>query len=576
MYLDFFQLSRRPFSQVPAANGYILVPSLKRELNRCLEAIEECRCPLMIAGPSGCGKSVLVALIENHFSREIRTVKLDCASITNRLELIQGMLGEMGLRFGSESMGELRLRMIDFLKSGDHCPNGLLLLVDEAQNLTDEVLEELRLMTNLVCSGRSQVRLVLAGNLSLEENVARRESFNQRITTRCYPGPLSINESMVFVLAQMQMAGRDGREIFQPSALQKIHSMSGGIPRVICQIGDNALRCAAVEKRPLINAATIEAAWYDLQQLPAPADQSGDYSHGTKSGQDSVIEYGSLTDEPVNRHAPYDLVNESHCDAGQPQYSVDEVETPVDAENCDREDQFDSESVSHANVDATLTDLLRQLDDFDIPGESMPATSSESRSRGSGDTTGVVEPNAANPSKKHAGPGPKAVDSATVFGRGFDQEEKVVDIQSLRLSGQNRTAARTSVDDVSGIADSDSSPAWLPVGNEIVIPTIAEQQSDERQIKVSAGAKSQSTERSVGASRRNDRKSDKKTKMPEDSSDDRDMFVLQESSQSTPDDGPATPPTQASPSNITPAGSAKRMDYQALFRQLRQNMDVDH
>ncbi len=503
MYLDYFQLLRKPFSPIPAAGGCILVPGFKRELNRCIEAIEECRCPVMIAGPSGCGKSVMMALIENRFAGEIRTVRLDCASPGNRIELIQSLLGEMGLRFGSESVGELRLKMIDYLKSSENCPNGLLLLIDEAQLLGDEVLEELRLLTNLVCSGRSQVRLVLAGSPELEENVARKESFNQRIAVRSYPRSMSNTETMLFVLAQMQLAGRDGREVFQPSALEKIHSFTGGVARVICQLGDNVLRFAATGKKSLIDAATIELAWYDMQQLPPPVAQTSVNRPGSKSDQESVIEFGSLSDEPVMESSRRPVAS-SHM----PNHAMDDVDQylqqPIGSsanpiEDYDNDGYFVAETETHADVDATLTTLLRQLDDFEVSGQ--------------------------------------VVDSSTVFGDDFVQEEEVVDIQSLRISSQNRTSARASFEDVSGIVDSGLSPAWLPVGNEIVFPV-----------------------------------DDVVSEPPRD---DRDMIIVQESRQIKPEDHPSDTAPHANPANPSPTGNAIRMNYQELFRQLRNNTDVD-
>ncbi|MGI9516322.1 MAG: ExeA family protein, partial [Pirellulaceae bacterium] len=297
MYTEYFQLTQRPFSRVPSVTGCVMFPGIKSSYDRCCEGIDEAAGPVLIVAPSGCGKSTLLALVEHRYREQLTTVTLNCAAITSRHELIQCLLFELALPFESSNVGDLRLKLIDHLKSTEHCPDGLLLLVDEGHNLSAEVLEELRMITNLVCGGRHQIRLVLAGCRPLEEKLAwpQLESFNQRISVRCYLQPMSRNETLFYALAQIQMCGRDGREIFQPSALDKLYDISDGVPRLAAQLCDHSLKTACKQGQLTIDGPLVQKAWLDLQQLPEPAE-FGDLDSASNDSDSSVVEFGSLDD----------------------------------------------------------------------------------------------------------------------------------------------------------------------------------------------------------------------------------------------------------------------------------------
>ncbi len=297
MYTDHFNLVKRPFSRVPSANGCVMYPGMKSCFERASQGIDECAGPVLVVGPSGTGKSTLLALLENRFAGNLTVVTLNCATIDTRQELIQCLLFELDLPLGSDNVGELRLKLIDHLKSPERCPHGLLLLVDEAHNLPLGVLEELRMITNMVCGSQHQIRLVVAGGRPLEEKLAhpQLESFSQRIGVRCYLQSMTRTETMFFTLAQLQMCGRDGREIFQPSALEKIFDITDGVPRLVAHLSDHTLKMAMQKERQTIDAKLVQKAWLDLQQLPALPEVEA-FEGQTATG---IIEFGSL-DEPVH------------------------------------------------------------------------------------------------------------------------------------------------------------------------------------------------------------------------------------------------------------------------------------
>lgn len=426
MYQKHFGLSRRPFSLVASSRGCVLLPSLKAEWLRCCDAVEEYRCPVLIVGPSGCGKSTLLALLERRFADSEKTVRLDCATIATREELIQILLFELGLPHASSDAGHLRLSLIDFLKTSEDCHEGLVLLFDEAHSLSPQILEELRMMTNLIVDGKPRIRLVLAGAQGLEESLARMDSFNQRISVRCHPSPLDLNETILFVLAQMKMCGRDGREVFTPSSLEKTWQLTGGVPRVISQVCDNALRLACEWNLNQIVPDTVEAAWHDLMRIPKHVESDPcagvehDWTEAPGTENTHAVEFGSLRDEDSAADSSSEeatpspaaetnalVANESPTAFESPVEGTDanfgnwEIEEswaenatgdPYEDFDLDYADGWtDSEPGTSADeeasydVDSTLNTLLRQLDDLDHPSSKTESDESP-ESSATGDT----------------------------------------------------------------------------------------------------------------------------------------------------------------------------------------------
>lgn len=470
MYTRHFNLTQRPFSRVPAASRCVMYPGIQSCFERARDGIQECAGPVLVIGPSGCGKSMLLALLEQHFHQRLTTVTLNCATIDTRHELIQCLLFEMGLPFQSDCVGELRLKLIDHLKSPEQCPNGLLLLVDEGHNLPLEVLEELRMITNMVCGSRHQIRLVVAGGRALEEKLGhpQLESFSQRIGVRCYLQGMSRTETMYFALAQLQTCGRDGREIFQPSALEKVFDITDGVPRMVAHLCDHTLKMAARQGDEKINSRQVQAAWLDLQQLPAMPEIEDFQASGPES---SVIEFGSLDDsvEPALETLESDeleLVVEVEyselCDGDQevieqviqheitrfPLPDTCETSTPTESvhdaveitmanspDGNDRLELINPSGISDEQpVEATLDSLLHQLNVINLDAQNNPDVESKEEPV---DLPLNEEPRQETPSEADVS---EPITTSDLFGTSFE-DEQVIDIQSAMLADQNRISS---------------------------------------------------------------------------------------------------------------------------------------
>jgi type II secretory pathway predicted ATPase ExeA len=299
MYETAFGFRLRPFAAAPTAALYYPASNVEKARTSLARCIEHDGGPGLIVGPAGVGKSLLCQLVADQFKSRFRVVTLASARLCTRRALLQNILFELGLPYRDLEEGELRLSLIDYLANDERAAQGMLLVVDEAHSLPTRLLEEIRMITNLVRNGKPRVRLILAGSARLEERFAspKLESFNQRVAVRCYLESLGREETRQYVQSQIVAAGRKASDVFTPDALDAVFDATGGVPRLINQVCDHALVLATVNGQTTIRAAGIQEAWSDLQQLPAPWHLTADKTSTDK--RESVIEFGTLDAEPT-------------------------------------------------------------------------------------------------------------------------------------------------------------------------------------------------------------------------------------------------------------------------------------
>ncbi|MBN1911476.1 MAG: AAA family ATPase [Pirellulales bacterium] len=297
MYTACFGLSQRPFSPAPVTGQYFpaeAIESARQTLTRCIGRAEGAA---MVVGPSGTGKTLLCRVLAEQFRQTLAVALLGSGRLSSRSALYQAILFELRRSYRGMDEGELRLALIDYLTTCDDRPDGLILLVDEAHTLPLRLLDEIRMLTNLVGSGQSRVRVVLAGGPALEERFAspKLESFTQRLVVRCYLEPLGRAETQAYLQAQIDLAGGDGTVLFTKEAAEAVYRATDGVPRLINQVCDHAMVLACTEGKSKINGRTIEEAWADLQQLPTPWND--DRQDCPTAG---VIEFGTLDDDVLD------------------------------------------------------------------------------------------------------------------------------------------------------------------------------------------------------------------------------------------------------------------------------------
>jgi len=160
------------------------------------------------------------------------------------------------------------------------------LIVDEAQNLTEEVLEEIRMLTNLETFTEKLLQIVLVGQPELEQKLKQPQlrQLRQRLTLRAKTHPLTLEETKAYVQQRLRIAGSNGQQIFEPEAVVAIHRYANGIPRVINLLCEHCLVSGFVDQRRVIEPAVVDgvARDFDLAEstaagsmtpAPPPADQ---------------------------------------------------------------------------------------------------------------------------------------------------------------------------------------------------------------------------------------------------------------------------------------------------------------
>lgn len=292
MYEDYFRLQGRPFLAAPSTSRYFRghsVEQARTTLSRCIDRGEGAAC---IIGQPGTGKTLLCQLLAEEFASRF-SVALLGGRLSSRQALFQAILYERRLPYRNLDEGELRLVLLDHLEPSSGGDEGLLLIVDEAHTLPWRLMEEVRLISNLVRGGQPRVRVVLAGGPLLEERFAspKLSAFSQRLSARCYLEPLDAIETAAFVRSQIEAVGGDP-QLFDETALRSVFRATDGIGRLINQLCDHALILASLGGVRRLSSAVIDEAWADLQQLPAP------WQSAEPRGQEgSIIEFGRL-DEP--------------------------------------------------------------------------------------------------------------------------------------------------------------------------------------------------------------------------------------------------------------------------------------
>lgn len=289
----------RVFPTYPQVSRYFPAASVEDARQRLSRVIERGDGPGLVIGGPGNGKSLLLQVLAAQFHEKFDVVLPACARLCTRRALLQAILFELGLPYRVRDEGDLRLSLLDHLLSREECPTGLLLLVDEAQTLSTALLDELRVLTNLVRGGLPRVRLILAGSSALEECFAHPdlESFSQRLAARCYLAPFGREETVQFIRAQVAASGAGPDDLIANDAWDAVFEATDGVPRLVNQLCDRSLVKAGEGNRPRIDRAIVQAAWADIQQLPAPWETPPPTTEPPAPLQ--VVEFGQLDELAV-------------------------------------------------------------------------------------------------------------------------------------------------------------------------------------------------------------------------------------------------------------------------------------
>ncbi len=318
MYEKVFQLKNQPFSISPNVEHYFAAKSFHAALSQCKLAIERGSGPSIVIGGAGMGKTLLLLMLAEDYQQQFRVAQFACSKLDNRLDLLRSLMFSLKQPFRDMAEGELRLAFWEYLQNHDDCPRGVLLLIDDAHWLNAGILDEIRMLSGISIAGEARCRVVLTGNHCLEEALAdpQNDSLNQRIAARALLSPLNSRETEQYVREHLRRAGAGQREFFTPDALQRIHGLTHGVPRMINQICDAALLACSLHRKTVVDETLLLKAWQEIEQFPtnwsdslSPSVPDGNHSVASESG---FIEFGSLTDSAPSA---YEVVSSSSVTA---------------------------------------------------------------------------------------------------------------------------------------------------------------------------------------------------------------------------------------------------------------------
>lgn len=276
----------RPFPGVPVWQRFVGIGPIEEARQKICRMINRGEAIGVVMGPPGTGKTLLCHKIASLHRQSHEIVMLGDIRVTSRLGLIQQVLFHLGQPHLGKDEDALHLVLVQTLAKSTGVSRPLLLIIDEAQMLSAELLDEVRMMSNIVRDGRPMVQTLLVGGPRLEDALAdpQAESLTQRIALRCYLHPLTHGEADQYIRTSMSSL----RLAVDDAAIASVHHASGGIPRLINQLMDLAIEIASTKRLTVVNELCVQCAWSELQQLPSPILESELKPRG------DLIEFGDL------------------------------------------------------------------------------------------------------------------------------------------------------------------------------------------------------------------------------------------------------------------------------------------
>ncbi len=272
MYKEFFGLRANPFNVNPDPR-YLFLTRHTEEALACLTyGIQSRKGFVLLTGEVGTGKTTLI----NKLLEWLRVQQVPTAFVFNsRLnvpQFLDYMMADFGIPSDSRSKSQILLRLYNWLLDRYRAGETAVLIVDEAQGLSDELLEEIRMMTNLETFTEKLLQIVLVGQPELEQKLKQPNlrQLRQRLTLRAKTYPLTPEETRSYVAQRLRIAGWNGQAIFDPGSLLAIHRYSCGIPRVVNLICEHCLVSAFVDQQRMVTASVVEVVARDFDLIDNP------------------------------------------------------------------------------------------------------------------------------------------------------------------------------------------------------------------------------------------------------------------------------------------------------------------
>ncbi len=261
MYKKFFGLRENPFNVSPDPRYLFVTPHTEEALSCLAHGIQRRKGFVLLTGEVGTGKTTLINKLLEWLRREGHATALVFNTRLSEDEFFDFMMADFGISCDTRSKSQILLRLNQWLLERYRAGGTAALIVDEAQNLSPALLEEIRLLTNFETYSEKLLQIILSGQPELDVKLKQPElrQLRQRITLRAKTYPLTEAETDGYISSRLRIAGSDGQTVFAPDALALIYQYSRGIPRVVNMLCEHALIGAFADQRKPVTADNVQA-----------------------------------------------------------------------------------------------------------------------------------------------------------------------------------------------------------------------------------------------------------------------------------------------------------------------------
>lgn len=277
MYLEFFGLHRHPFRITPEDDFIYMSQQHSRAYVYMSSAIWSSEGFVVISGEIGSGKTTLLKKTIRNLNGNLKLLNISYTNLESR-DLFSLILRKAGMKVEDDSKVAMLFQITDYLEKMASAGTPVVLTIDEAQNLTRENLEDVRMLAGMESMGGPSMRVILLGQPELKQAVLDIPQLAQRVKLFFHLEGLTLAETAEYIDYRLLVSGHDGNKLFDSDTVREIHKLSKGIPRLINKLCDGMMMCAYSEDRPFIDPHDLKSIRRDLlgEELPASTPKTAE------------------------------------------------------------------------------------------------------------------------------------------------------------------------------------------------------------------------------------------------------------------------------------------------------------
>jgi len=325
MYESYYGLNSKPFQLTPDPEFFFASKLHKRAMSYLQYGLSQAEGFIVITGDIGTGKTTIANSLLNEIEADIYAAQI----VTPKLspdEIVKMVAAKFGIDTTGKTKTDLLEALQRFLEQLAATGKRALLLVDEAQNLPLETIEELRMLSNFQQNGKPLLQSFLLGQAELQAilRAPNMEQFRQRIVASCHLAPLNYEETCAYINYRLEHAGREGTSLFDEDAFKAIHKFTTGVPRKINTLMDRVLLYGYLEELKTFNKEDIDQVIEEVQAEMFVPEEEVSLSEPMPSSNAPTANVHTNGERPVHVTPNGNVVHEA-------QYYKEMLEELVDA-----------------------------------------------------------------------------------------------------------------------------------------------------------------------------------------------------------------------------------------------------